>query len=142
MKKNKLLVPVSYDFLLIGIVSGVKDYKLAWELNRTKKFHFIRQENIHIEFKDHSIISIGNFLCESDFHQYNLLKNRLEHSNDPAVKFVLNELQQFDYLLKIENLLDDFDLDSLISSVRNINSIDYLVKLDTKNLKNKENLLF
>jgi hypothetical protein len=142
MKKNKLLTPVVYDFELIGIVSRAKDHKLAWSLNQTNFFHFIRQDDIQIEFTDQSKISIGNFLCESDFHKYYLLKNKLDFSNKRGLNHMLAELPQFDYFLKIENQLADFDLETLISSVRTSEVIDYILKLNVSNLKQKDNLLF
>lgn len=142
MKTNRLLTPVSYDFVLIGIVSGAKDHKLAWSLNQTNYFHFVRRADIQIHFKDHKKITIGNFLCESDFHKYYLLKNKLEFSSNRTKPNLLNELSQFDYFLKIENELDDFDLEALISSVRKSSVVDYIIKINVDNIKQKENLLF
>lgn len=142
MKKSKLFTPVVYDFELIGIVSSAKEHKLAWSLNQTNFFHFIRQEDIQIEFADQSKILIGNFLCESDFHKYYLLKNKLNFSNKRQLSHMLGELPQFDYFLKIENQLADFDLETLISSVRRSDALDYILKLEVSNLKHKDNLLF
>lgn len=142
MKKSKLFTPISYDFLLLGIVSRAKDHKLAWHLNKTKLFDFVKEEDIEIEFKDNSKILIGNFKCESEFHTHYLLKNKLHFTNHKTFKLMLPELQQFDFFIKLHSQLDDFDFEALISSIRDISAIDYILKIDVENVKHKENLLF
>lgn len=142
MKKSRLLTPIPYDFKLIGIVTGIKDHQLAWNLNRTDIFDFRKEEDIIIEFKDKSRIAIGNFKCSSEYHTHYLLKNKLHFTNHKTLKHMLPELQQFDFFLKLQSQLDDFDFEALISSIRELPVIDYLVKLDTDNIKQKENLLF
>lgn len=142
MKKSKLFTPISYDFQLIGIVSSVKDHQLAWSLNQTQLFNFKKEEDAIIEFKDLSKITIGYFECKSEFHTHLLIKNKPHFSNNKSFKLVLPELQQFDFFLKLQSQVDDFDQEALISSIRDIETIDYLVKLDLEKIKHKENLLF
>jgi hypothetical protein len=142
MKKSKLFTPVTFDFQLLGIVSNIQDHQLAWNLNQTQYFDFERLEDIVIEFNDRSTISIGCFKCSSDFHSYYLLKNKLHFTNHKSFNILLPELPQFDFFLKINNEVDDFDYEALISSVRDLQVIDYLVRLNTNQIKHKENLLF
>ena len=52
MKKNRLASDYPFDFELIGIVSSVKEYKLAWHLNQLPEFHLIKAEDVKIEFSD------------------------------------------------------------------------------------------
>lgn len=142
MKKTKLESSYEYDFELLGIVSNAREHKLAWYLNQYPFFHFVKKQDIRIEFADDASISISNYLSENQYHQYTLLKNRLILSNQPKHQFVLSELSRFDYLLKFKVLVDDFDTDQLISSIKNIPVIEYVVKLDLNKIKLKENLLY
>ena len=142
MKKTRLSGAFDYDFELIGIVSNVREHKLAWFLNKQPFFHFIKKKDIKIEFADDSSILISNYVSKKQFHQYTLLKNRLVFSNQPKLQFILPELQRFDYLLKFNILVDSFDVDHLISSIKNIPVVDYTSHLDLSRIKQKENLLY
>ena len=48
MKKSRLAAVYEFDFELIGIVSMVKEYKLAWNLNQLNLFHLVKAEDIKI----------------------------------------------------------------------------------------------
>jgi len=85
---------------------------------------------------------ISNFVCESEMHHHTLLRNRLVAGNVKTGQLLLPELQQFDFFLKLMTDVDEFDLDPLISSLKQIPVIDYLVKLDIEKIKQKENLLY
>lgn len=141
MKKKKLVTSISFDFELLGIISRVPEYKLAWYLNETGFFDFEKRGDIVIKFKDKSSLVISNFICESDFHLYSLLKNKLVKGNSKS-QLLLAELHQFDFLLKMESQVVDFAIDPLISAIKEIPVIDYLVKLDVDKIKHKENLLY
>lgn len=142
MKKNRLVASIAYDFDLIGIVARTKEYKLAWHLNKIEGLHFIKCEDVKIEFKDQSRILISNFISKSDQHIITLLKNRLVVSNTQRNQHLLQEAQQFDYFLKLEYRIDDFDIDGLVSQFKSVPVIDYLARLDLDKLKQKENLLY
>jgi hypothetical protein len=142
MKKSKLQSSYEYDFELLGLVSNAREHKLAWYLNQIPLFHFVKKQDIRIEFADNSSISISNFLSQNLHHQYTLLKNKLIISNQPKHKYVLPELSRFDYLLKFKVLVDDFDTDQLISSIKSIPVVEYVVKLELNKIKLKENLLY
>ena len=142
MKKNKLVTDVSYDFYLIGIIANLKEHKIAWLINQTDYFHFIKAPDLVLEFANNIKIVISNFIDESDQYQHYLIKNRLISSNSPKNQFVIAELKEFDFLLKLQTSIDDFNFDPLISKLKNNSAIDYLVKLDLEKIKYKENLLF
>ena len=98
MKKNRLASDYPFDFELIGIVSSVKEYKLAWHLNQLPEFHLIKAEDVKIEFSDNKLIRVSNLKDENEFRQAFLLKNKLVTSNSSINQYLLPELQQFDYL--------------------------------------------
>ena len=50
MKKKKLVVDYEIDFDLFGLISTVKDYKLAWLLNKHLSIHLTREEDLSITF--------------------------------------------------------------------------------------------
>jgi hypothetical protein len=141
MKKKKLVTSISYDFDLLGIVCRSQEHTLAWHLNETGFFDLEKRGDIVIKFKDKSSLVISNFICESDFHSHTLLKNKLTKANGRN-QLLLQELSQFDFFLKLHSQVTDFNLDHVISAVKEIAIIEYILKLDVQKIKQKENLLY
>lgn len=142
MKRNKLISDVAFDFYLIGIISPKSEHQLAWNLNQIPELHFIKKNDITIDFKDLSRISISNYVCQTETHLYTLLKNKLESSSSQKIQMLLPELSQFDYFVKFQSQIDDFNFNGLFQAIREIPVITYTVKLDTSKIKQKDNLLY
>ena len=140
MKRNKLIVQQDYSFILLGIVSSTKEYTLAWHLNQVSAFNFTKAPDISIDMNNDFEMIISNYICKSDQHTYTLLRNRLVISSSENY-FLLPELNQFDYFLKLEFKIDHFDLEVLVNNLRVIDKIDYLARLDINKIKSKENVL-
>lgn len=141
-KKNRLSADYTFDFELLGIVSSSKEYKLAWHLNQLNVFHLIKSEDIKIEFSDNRLIRVSNLLDETDFSSVYLLKNKLVSSNTFSNHFLIPELQQFDYLLKLSNQTEENWADHLLLRLKEVPIIDYALKINIGKLKAKDNLLF
>jgi hypothetical protein len=141
MKKTRLVTNFDYDFDLIGLVCNIREYQLAWHINQATHLHLVKTDDIALEFNNNTRMIISCYVDESELHQHHLLKNKLVAGNSTH-KLMLPELREFDYFLKLESNLDDFDIDPLISDLKNIPAISYLVKLDVNLIKNKENLLY
>lgn len=140
--KTKLDAHYDYDFDLIGIVSSAKEYVLAWHFNKSSFLHFIKTEDIKIEFKDQSQILISNFIFESEFVRVLLLRNKLLSSNSKLNKHLIPELQQFDYLIQFKTEMDEPTVNEVLDIARSIPLVQYVMKLDIEKIKQKENLLF
>jgi len=142
MKKNRLASDYPFDFELIGIVSSVKEYKLAWHLNQLPEFHLIKAEDIKIEFSDNKLIRVSNLKDENEFRQAFLLKNKLVTSNSSINQYLLPELQQFDYLFKLNSQTHDDWAREVNNMLKSIEIIDYSLVVDIEKIKMKDNLLF
>jgi len=142
MKKNRLAAVYDFDFELIGIVSTVKEYKLAWNLNQLNLFHLVKAEDIKIEFTDHRQILISNLIHEDDYSMVHLLKNKLISTNDGINQYLIQELSRFDYLLKVRNLTEDKWAEKIYEQIRGLRIADYVTKIELNRIKQKENLLF
>ena len=142
MKKNRLAAVYQFDFTLFGIVSTVKEYKLAWSLNQFKLFHLIKAEDIKIEFTDNKSIRVSNLIYEDDYSYVHLLKNRLVASAAAPAQYLIPELSRFDFLLKVNNQTDDRWVAQVYDILRDVNTADYVTKIEVEKIKQKENLLF
>ena len=142
MKKNRLAAVYDFDFELIGIVSTVKEYKLAWNLNQLNLFHLVKAEDIKIEFTDHRQILISNLIHEDDYSLVHLLKNKLISTNSGVNQYLIQELSRFDFLLKVRNLTEDRWAEKIYEQIRELRIADYVTKIELDRIKQKENLLF
>lgn len=142
MSKKRLDTYLDFSFDVIGLVCDKKDHVLAWHLNNSEHFNFHRVADQRIEFVDNTKLLISNFEDSSDQHHYHLLKNKLSVSNNLKNQYLLPELKEFDFFIKLESAVEEFNIDDLISSLKKIKIITYLVKLNVDKIKQKENLLF
>ncbi|MBR06431.1 MAG: hypothetical protein CMP48_02000 [Rickettsiales bacterium] len=141
-KKNRLTSDYPFDFELIGIVSSVKEYKLAWHLNQLTEFHLVKSDDIKIEFSDNKLIRVSNLKDENEFRTAYLLKNKLVTSNSSVNQYLLNELQQFDYLFKLNSQTEENWATQINNKLKSIDIIDYSLVVDIEKIKMKDNLLF
>lgn len=142
MKKNKLDGGYSIDFDLFGLVCNKKEYKLAWHLNEAMDISLAKQDDIKIEYADHTSILISNFLYETDYLVIELLQNKLVGSGNLSKQLLMPELKQFDYLLKFNDETDELTSENVNAIIKEIPIIEYAVKLNFETLKSKENLLY
>ncbi|MEP0987820.1 IPExxxVDY family protein [Ekhidna sp.] len=142
MKKNKLDGGYSIDFELFGLVCNKKEYKLAWHLNQALDISLIKQEDIKIEYADHTSILISNYLYETDYLLFELLQNRLLGSGNQKNQLLMPELKQFDYLLKFRDQTDEVTSENVSAIIKDIPIIEYAMRLNFDVLKSKENLLY
>ncbi|MEQ9404520.1 MAG: IPExxxVDY family protein [Cyclobacteriaceae bacterium] len=142
MKKNKLDLTYEFDFELAGIVCNKKEYKLAWYLNSELQINLEKKEDIKIEFSSQPAILISNFKYETEFLTIELLKNRLLSGGGNKPRYLISELMQFDYLLKLRDETGEMTISNVCTIIREIPLIEYVIALSFDGLKSKENLLY
>jgi len=139
MKKNKLIISYEFDFELIGIISPLKEYKIAWLLNHCLKIHLIKMEDIELEFIDGNLF-ISNFSYEAGNSTFRLLKNK--NIGENSIVYLLPEMKEFDYLIMLEGQGDSFVIDEVMDQLKSKSEIQYITQVEISKLKSKENLIF
>lgn len=142
MPKNKLNIELSYDFLLIGLISAVKEYKLAWQLNNVLDIQLIKEEDILIEFFKGNDMYVSNYLFATENSLLRLMKNKTITNGQSQNTYLLPELNQFDYFIIVEGFEDSLTDTVLKESLRTVGDIQYSQFFDPNKLKSKENLIF
>ena len=142
MKKSRLTTQYPTDFELIGIVSSAKEYQLAWHLNQLNEFHLVKDEDVKIDFAENRQIRVSVLMEETEFRKVYLLKNKLVATNIQTNQFLVQELQQFDFLLKLSSQTDENWANELPLKVKTIPVIDYCLTIDVSKIKMKDNLVF
>ena len=142
MAKNKLVIEYEYNFDLYGIISISRDYKLAWLINQTLGIHLVKEKDVKIKFLNNEELIISNYLYNTEHTQFRLLKNKSEASRSDTLRYLIPELNRFDYLImKKDNIGEADDVDWL-SQIQQIKEVQYITAISVKKLKSRENLLF
>ena len=139
MAISKLEVEYSYDFCLLGVVSNEREYKLAWQINQKFNLELTKQSDISLDFLNKNKLLISNFLFETDYTTFRLLKNKSWDVKDNKRPYLLPEMKETDYLLQIEGEYNQADI---LASLRSIPNVIHVFNIDVHSLKSKENLLY
>ncbi|MHA7129118.1 IPExxxVDY family protein [Algoriphagus namhaensis] len=140
MKKTKLLVEHTYDFDLIGLVTPIKDYKLAWLVNNHLGLDLKKDQDLEIEFVSESTLKISQYFLSLPFGFIQLLKNKSLNSAD-QVSYLIPELKYLDYFLLVQDETEQANVDLFAEELSKIRYIQNVMKLDVNKIKSKENLL-
>ena len=141
MKKNKLMMLYDIDFEVIGIVSNEREYFLVWNINKFLKISLNKQEDKIIDFSNNTSITISYFIHKDNLTSFELLKNKTLTNSNKKYKFLIPELNQFDYLLKIKDETDELDSKKICRIITKIPIVEYVQILNFENLKSRDNLI-
>lgn len=139
MRKTKLVVDHELDANVIGIVTTLKDYKLAWNINQVFKINLVMQPSLQIKFIKGNDLSIVNFLFKTEFQQFRLIKNR---SSDLNSGFLIPELSNFDFFLMLSSADKEMIHEAVIEKLHSIMGLEYIQQIDVEKLKSKDNFIF
>lgn len=138
MKKTKLVVEYDFDFVLVGITTSLKAYKLAWELNRNLSIHLVKKDDIVVGFKGLEK-AFASHIHQTTRRFIRLLANKLQ---DADGRFLLApEYPHFDYLLVVQDAEQSF-AENILDAVRQIPSVELAAFIPLETLKTKENFIF
>lgn len=142
MKKRKLEAEFDYDFSLFGLISALKEYKLAWLLNNHLDVQLDKSKDIKIDFLKSQNLVISNYLYETEHSSFRLLKNKSMDQFEDNSAFLLPELNRFDYLVIVRGFEDTFTVQEIKNKLSAIPNIQYVQNFHIDTLKSKENLIF
>ena len=150
------------DFVLIGLSSSLRDYRLCHFVNKHTNLQLTHGKEDYIDHKgipkeqsrnemDYHIIyeqKRGKTATTQHFktfryvnttydHEYYLISNRGEEGG-----LLIPEAPNFDYFILIKHFIDRDDLKNLIDSLKSVVDILLVKEIDPIILKSKENLIF
>lgn len=139
MGKHTLEIEYDYSFVLIGISSHEKDYRICWAINNKLELDLVKTESLEIKEKkldEPSHYSL--FVCtrEEEFSEYLLIANRSEKG------ILIPEQKQMDYFLIIkEEEIKEDKVAEIIKKIKEITLVQTAVRIDASTLKSKQNLI-
>jgi len=150
------------DFILIGISSVLRDYRLCHFINKYTGLKFVYGKEDYLDHNgnekekpkdelDYHILyetkkkktpvenhfNIFRYHNASFEYEFYLLSNR---SVEGAA--LIPEIISFDYFLIIKHFIDEEDLEALLENIKAIPEVLLAKEIDPTILKSKENLIF
>ena len=128
-KKQILSFDYDYNYQIVGICCHLKNYKLAYFINKALSLNLIKQEDFTFSFVD-------ALKSAFSFYKHNLEENQLNiylvqnRSSEGGV--LIPEYKQADYVFIVEYL----------TKIKNISSVLTAFNIDYKSLKYKDILIF
>ncbi len=126
-----------FDFIVIGIFSAYRDYRVCFELNRILHLNMIRQDDLEVKLEKKG--SSGSFpwffQLNDDEEEYYLVANKGNHG------FLIPELRQTDYFLVVKNPSRYTTAADLESRIRFVAIISSTTEIDPTAVKSAENFL-
>jgi hypothetical protein len=139
LKKHLLEIEYDFDFVLIGISSHEKDYRICWALNNKLDIELTKTDALEIkDKKQEEASSFSLFVCErpDEFMEYMIIANRSEKG------LLIPEQKQMDYFFVIKGEIEDEAVQEMIHKIKEINFVLTAMRIDPSVLKSKQNLIF
>ena len=140
MKKTKLLVEHSYDFDLLGLITPVRDYKLAWIINNQMGINLEKEDDLEMEFLNAPILKISQYFLSLPYGYVQLLKNK-SLTSAAQISYLIPELRNVDFFLIIQDETTELNADLFLEHLSREVHIQNVIKLNVNKIKSRENLL-
>lgn len=148
------------DYELIAIHSSLASYRLAFLLNKRLNLRLFRKkEDISFEYDDlEANFPLYQYEDHFQYSTYSLLGNKFRNKIEPqklvsgglfatsedtyVTKYLIPELKNVDYFLKIETESFDSSSKSFLSKIIEISQVITAYTVEYATLKSKNNLIF
>jgi hypothetical protein len=140
MAKRKLISEpaVFPDLSIVGISCQLKDYRLAYFLNRDMRLNFVKQSDLPVFFeKEEVLIEFPLFTC---YDAERRLNSYLIGNNNGNIKLV-TAYKQADYFLLSKGQTDSERSPGFNSGIRKINGVQLVFDIETNKIKNLDGIM-
>ena len=152
MKKQYLAIEFDFDFLLIGICCGEKDYRLCYEINKSLGIKLKRVTDIKIQSKEknkhtlNTLIEIPEMGKKNVFSlfehkhpktglKYNVISNKSQGTR------LISEKKEVDYFLMINGEAHTKEKKEALAKVKSIVMVLTAFEVNPQKLKSKDRLI-
>lgn len=125
-----------YSFILLGISSHAKDYRLSWAVNKALNIALERPpKNEEMPDDIFERFSIHQFHDADNFLDYTLIANRGPDG------FFAPDQKKIDFFLKIEGGMAELRKAEILADLNKIDLVLAVQTIDAKKLRSKQNFL-
>ncbi len=140
MAKRKLISePATYpDLTIIGLSSQLRDYRLAFFLNRDVGINLVKIKDLPVySEKEDCLFEFPLFTCYEPGRRLNYYLM----GNNNAGNRMVPAYKQADYILMINGLVDDENSVILNTGIRKIPGVQMVFNLENDKIKNLEGIM-
>jgi hypothetical protein len=147
------------DYSLIALHSILPNFRLAYFLNKQLQLKLLKNREDYILFKNHTEVSFTHFIFEDPKNHLNwkLIENKKEMliekksstlnlfeeiKEESTQFFLIPEFKKTDFLLKIEGVTNDKQIEEWVQKIAHINNVQSVYPVNPHKLKTKNNLIF
>ena len=130
------------DFALFGLVSVVRDYTMAWAINRGLRLRLTRQPDFVLNLVQQGPLAFSYYLYTKESLTLRLLRNRALLPSVLPKPFLAPDIREYDYLLQVQGGADELAGTELLDRLTALPTVQYASEFDPYELKYKENLIF
>ena len=137
-KIHKLTEKQDLDFALIGISSTENDYHLCWSMNNICKLELSKHDDLEVFHKrldEKQTFAKFQYFDENSLILYRFLSNRSESG------YLLEELNNVDYILQVSGERDRGFTDRMIGQLNSLDGIRLAFEIDAVELKSVGKLM-
>ena len=142
MASLELTVECEYDFSLYGIVCSLKEYQIAYYLNKLVSIDLEKSEDLKINYVKGGALSFSIFTAQTESSDIRLIKNKAVEIVKVKKPFIVPEKKEFDFFFQVEGMLHDWNEDELEDLFKRMDQIQYVKQLEVENIDSKENLIY
>ena len=124
------------NFKIIGIVSSLKGYKIAWILNNLLNIQLKKEDNLLIKLINNEYLSVSYFNYKLKNKYIRLISNKLNIINNKK-SHLITSLSKFDYLIQYSENFFEFESFNIINEIKRDNRIQFANFVDINKLKEK-----
>jgi hypothetical protein len=138
MAKSVLKVRYEYPFEVIGIVSGVKDYRLCHFINSELKMSFCKMEDLSMVMNKQGDDAFFSYYTDisQETERFMMITNKGSNA------WFFPEIKNIDFLLIAQDPGSWFDAQEMLRKLRTLSVVSGAYPIDYEKLKSKENLLY
>jgi hypothetical protein len=140
MKKAKLQIEPAFDFELLGIVSPIREYRMAWLVNQELELNLVKADDLELEFLNSEKLEIAQYFLSLPHGFIQLLKNKALNSTQ-QLAYLIPELKNLDYFLLVQDETEQLDLSNFMEKLSQNPLVQSILRIDISKLKSKDNLL-
>ena len=141
MKVEKLIVNYTYDFELYGVTTSLKDYKMAWLINKQISINLIREEDYLLESAAEKA-EIVNYCFQEGQNELRIFKNKAILENQNTQNYMVPEMKHFDYFIMVRGIIHIFTSEDLLQELRIIEGVQLVNQINIEKLKSRDHFIF
>ncbi|MFC2151389.1 IPExxxVDY family protein [Bacteroidota bacterium] len=119
-KIHKLEFSFENDFALVGIASHENDYRLSWAINKSLDLGFVKTDDLAVDHPKHKITinySMYNYDDANNYVNYSLISNKSDKG------FLLPEMKNIDFILRISGTPDTNLVNNILTKLKKIDIV-------------------